>query len=239
MTSSNSHTTIVSPQLSPSPGSSQPKSGPNKTSSSVKKTGSSSPAHTTTLQPISPVDPAAGVSMISPAITSGAQYYKIGDWVTFAWNYTYLLRDPKAIDVLASLSQTSADGIGGVNTATYTLTTNMSYMATPTLLWDTGKWASSVTPLAGGTYTLVIYDADSPAGISANPKPGYFAMYDQFTFGMYTPAPYTALVPKYQCATCNAALSSTERMTLGFLFAMATITVLSFTWFASGSGVLF
>jgi hypothetical protein len=38
----------------------------------------------------------------------------------------------------------------------------------------------------------------------------------------------------FQCPTCNAAMSIAERQTWYAIGAMATLTVLSFTWFASG-----
>ena len=44
---------------------------------------------------------------------------------------------------------------------------------------------------------------------------------------------------EYSCATCkvNGALSSLERQALSVILAMGAITVLSFTWFASGFGL--
>ena len=44
---------------------------------------------------------------------------------------------------------------------------------------------------------------------------------------------------EWVCATCSGALSDMERQTLKFVFGMCAITVLSFTWFAGGCGVLF
>jgi len=125
--------------------------------------------------------------MITPAVISGPQYYKIGDWVTFAWNYTSLSATPSAIDVLASCA---------ANSATYTLTLNQSVSETGKILWDTGAYQSTATvPLLTNTYTLIIYAADS--SISAVPKAGYLAVQETFTFGMYTPQPYTPWTSKY------------------------------------------
>ncbi|OCL12764.1 hypothetical protein AOQ84DRAFT_140425 [Glonium stellatum] len=170
--------------------------------------------------------PAGGVQMVTPAAISGQQYYKIGEWLTFAWNYTSLSVTPTAIDVLATCT---------ANQGTYTLALNQSTKETGKVLWDTGAYQSTATlPLLTETYTLLIFDADS--SVSATAKAGYLAVYNQYTFGMYTPQPYTPW-SDFHCPTCSAALSSTERQTLGFLFAMCTITVLSFTWFAGGFGV--
>lgn len=90
-------------------------------------------------------------------------------------------------------------------------------------------------PLLTETYTLIIYDAGS--SISATAQAGYLAVYDSYTFGMYTPQPYTPLAD-FQCATCNGALGDMERRALGMMFGMCCLTVLSFTWFVSGTGVI-
>ena len=119
--------------------------------------------------------------MITPAVISGPQYYRIGDWVTFAWNYTSLSATPSAIDVLASCA---------ANSATYTITLNQSVSETGKIFWDTGAYQATATvPLLTNTYTLIIYAADS--SISAAPKAGYLAAQQTFTFGMYTPQLYT------------------------------------------------
>lgn len=119
--------------------------------------------------------------MITPNPFSGSQYYKIGDWVTFAWNYTSLSATPTAIDVLASCSK---------NSATYTIALNQSVKETGQVLWDTGAYQSSATvPLLTEVYTLIIYDADS--SVSATARAGYLGTFEQFTFGMYSPQPYT------------------------------------------------
>jgi len=181
------------------------------------------PAKTTEFDPRLP---AGGVSMITPAVLAGAQYYKIGDWVTFAWNYTSLSAPPKHIDVLATCS---------ANQATYTLAVNQTFQHTQKILWDTGAYQSSATvPLLTETYTLIIYDAAS--SISAQPQAGYLGVSDQWSFGMYVPQKYTPL-SSFSCATCNGAMSSTERQTLAFLVGMGTITVLTFTWFANSFGL--
>lgn len=193
------------------------------TKATVKTTHAGNSSATTQFDPRLP---AGGVQMVTPAAISGQQYYKIGEWVTFAWNYTSLSVTPTAIDVLATCT---------ANQGTYTLTLNQSTQETGKIFWDTGAYQSTATlPLLTETYTLLIFDADS--SVSATAQAGYLAVYNQYTFGMYTPQPYTPW-SDYHCPTCSAALSSTERQALGFLFAMCTITVLSFTWFAGDFGV--
>jgi hypothetical protein len=121
--------------------------------------------------------------MITPNVFAGSQYYKIGDWVTFAWNYTSLSATPSAINVVASCSQ---------NNHAYTLAMNQTYQATPSLLWDTGAYQSSaLVPLLTNQYTLVVWDAAEPS--TAVPRAGYLGTFSQFRFGMYVPQPYEPL----------------------------------------------
>lgn len=126
--------------------------------------------------------------MVTPSAIAGSQYYKIGDFVTFAWNYTSLSVTPTAIDVLASCS---------INSQPYTIAMNQSVQPTGAVTWDTGNYQSTATvPLLTETYTLVIYDAAKD--VSATAQAGYLGVYDQFTFGMYVPQKYTPLNGTYQ-----------------------------------------
>lgn len=121
--------------------------------------------------------------MITPSAIAQPSYYKVGDFVTFAWNYTSLSVTPSAIDILATCT---------ANQATYTLAVNQSVEETGRIVWDTNEYQSSATvPLLTETYTLLIYDSES--SVSATPRPGYLGTYNQFRFGMYTPQPYTPL----------------------------------------------
>ncbi|ORY14271.1 hypothetical protein BCR34DRAFT_560562 [Clohesyomyces aquaticus] len=195
-----------------------------KPTSTVKGTATGKSTHST---PPDPRDPAGGIAMVTPSLLAGPQYYKIGDWVTFAWNYTSLSVTPTAVDVLASCT---------ANQATYTLAVNMSVEATGKVLWDTGAYQSSATvPLLTETYTLMIYDAES--SISATAKPGYLAVFNQFTFGMYSPQPYTPWAD-YKCATCSAALSSFELLTLKTLLFTGCTTIGSLLYFSHSFGLL-
>ncbi|KAI7221162.1 hypothetical protein KC333_g1946 [Hortaea werneckii] len=204
-----------------------------KTGKSAKSTGTKTgktkdSASTTSIDPRLP---AGGISMITPnALTS--HYYKIGteagkNFVTFAWNYTSLSVTPSAVDVLASCS---------LNSQTYTIATNLSISdPTQSVVWDTGKYQESATvPLLTETYTLIIHDAAKD--VTATAGAGHLGSWSQFYFGMYTPQPYTPL-SDWVCATCNGALSSVERQTLGFMFGMATVTVLTFGWFTGAAGL--
>lgn len=173
--------------------------------------------------------PAGGIAMITPAITLGQQYFKIGDYVTFAWNYTSLEAPPTAVNVMATCT---------ANKQLYTIQMNQTVANnTGGVIWDTGSYQATAVqdPLLTQTYTLIIYDADS--SISATAQPGYLAVYSQYTFGMYSPQPYTPL-GDFRCVTCSGGLSDIERQAFGMMFGICIITVLSFTWFVGGTGVV-
>lgn len=123
--------------------------------------------------------------MITPAAIAGEQFYKVGDWVTFAWNYTSLSVTPSYIDVMASCT---------ANQATYTIAVNMSASNTQ-ILWDTKNTPTGQAPFLTEQYKLLIYDSDSNP--SAAPQAGYLAAFNQLTFGMYTPQPYVGWAGKH------------------------------------------
>lgn len=200
--------------------------GSSKATGSGSKTGSGTTSSKTSKTSYDARLPAGGVSLVTPAVSSGAQYYKIGNDVTFAWNFTSLSASPTAINVMASCS---------VNNELYTIAMNQSVDAT-SVVWDTGSYQSTAAvPFPVASYTLIIYDADS--SISAVAQAGYLGTYNQYTFGMYTPQAYTPL-NEFVCATCSGALTNVERNALSFLFGMGVVTVLSFTWFIGGLNVI-
>lgn len=172
--------------------------------------------------------------MITPAATLGAPYYKVDETITWVWNYTSLARNPAAIDILASFQPTN-----GVSPTPFTLALNETFEATQTFKWDTGKYTSATGPLPIGTYTLVIYDADAPGGVSATASPGHLGVWEQFSFGMYTKQASTLDVTYAEivCATCNSA-NGLQKMTIGALLATAGITVATFSWFTGGFAAL-
>ena len=186
--------------------------------------------------------------MLTPSALAQTTYYKIGDTVTFGWNYTSLSIAPSNVDILVSCS---------ANSATYTLSNNASFASTGSVQWDTKPDETGTAPLLTETYTLVIHDASKD--VTAVASAGQLGSYDQFYFGMYVPQAYTPRSGKqirkqshppaygdlkltvdgmaeWTCAVCSAALSDTERQALRFMFGMATVTVLSFTWFVGGFG---
>ena len=86
---------------------------------------------------IDPRLPPGGINMITPAPLSGSQYYKIGDYVTFGWNYTSLSVTPKSIDVMASCS---------LNNQLYTIAVNQSVESSQMVVWDTEAESTNSAP---------------------------------------------------------------------------------------------
>jgi len=126
------------------------------------------------------------------------------------------------------------------NSHLYTVAANQSVAqnATGAVTWDTNAYQTGADSyrLLTASYALVIFDAAS--SISATAEPGYLAPYNQYQFGMYIPQPPTSLAD-FKCATCkSAALGDMERMALATMLGMSVITVLSFTWFVGGLGVI-
>ncbi|GAB7350548.1 hypothetical protein MBLNU459_g1131t1 [Dothideomycetes sp. NU459] len=169
-----------------------------------------------------------GASMVTPAATASSSYYKVGDYVTFAWNYTSIKISPTAVDIVATCT---------ANQQTYTLAMNQTFNASGgEVVWDTGAYQSSATvPLLTEKYTLIIHDAAHDQ--TATAAYGGLAAYSQFVFGMYTPQSYTGLSEGWQCVTCSGAMTNMERQTLGVMLGVSALTIASFTWFAGGWGV--
>lgn len=166
--------------------------------------------------------------MQTPAVISGEQYFRIGEYVTFGWNYTSLLATPSYINVMATCT---------VNSQLYPIAMNQTVGSTGAVTWDTGAYqaTAAANPLLTDTYTLIIYDAES--SISAAAEAGYLATFDDYTFGMYVSQPYVPL-SEYVCPSCSGALSVMERRALGVVVGVSVITVLSFTWFVNGLDVI-
>lgn len=207
-------------------GSTAKETGSGKTTGTDKSSGGSKTTKSAQTKSFDPRLPAGGVSMITPNAMSAASYYKIHDWVTFAWNYTSLSVAPSYVDVLATCTK---------NQATYTIAANQSWSQQQTVLWDTGAYQASATiPLLTETYTLIIHDAQKD--VSATPGAGYLGTWENFHFGMYSPQPYTP-IQDYVCATCSGAMTRMEKQTWGFVFAMAGVTIMTFGWFTGIAGV--
>lgn len=162
--------------------------------------------------------------MVTPGALAGSQFYKVGDYVTFAWNYTSLSQTPSAIDILATCT---------ANQATYTIAVNQSAAQT-SVVWDTKNTPSGQVPFLTEKYTLLIYDAES--SVSAAPRAGYLGVFNTFQFGMYTPQPYVPF-SEFECANCNGALSHFEKMTLKALLFTTGTTIGSLVYFTYTFGL--
>ncbi|KAI5195581.1 hypothetical protein AUEXF2481DRAFT_45139 [Aureobasidium subglaciale EXF-2481] len=177
-----------------------------------------------------------GIAMITPDVYATSTYYKIGNFITFAWNMTSLSATPTALDVMASCA---------ANQHMYTLAVNQTVNGTSgTVTWDTGDYQSTATiPLLTETYTLVIMDAALPA-VSATAAYGHLPVYSGHLFAMYVPqsTDYHNTSGNdtqiYTCITCKSGASSLERQTLAVIFGTVFITIATFSIFVGGSGIL-
>lgn len=165
-----------------------------------------------------PADPPAGVSITKPATTgAGTALYRVGDNITFGWNYTNLQGTPTAIDVLASCASASQ---------TVTLTANMTFETNVNYVWDTNKNKDSAeNPLLNAEYTLVVKDSD--AQITDSPEAGYLGTYTGFRFGLYFSQPYVPL-KDWKCTICSAA-SQVNNPAMGLATTMSILAVLAAT----------
>ncbi|KAK4200554.1 hypothetical protein QBC40DRAFT_70112 [Triangularia verruculosa] len=203
-------------------------------SQSGKATGSSAPNGTSTDKPrktqFNPQDPPGMVVMVTPSAVEGYQLYKIGDHITWGWNYTNLQGTPTAIDVLVTNT---------VAKQTWTLTQNMTFQEQGSYTWDTGAYdrTAVASPLLVEQYTLLIHDTDT--GPTAAASAGMLAPFNSFKFGLYTPKVYTPINDGWKCASCNGASGmSIDSKAVAAAGVMSVITVLSFTWFVAGFGGL-
>ncbi|TFB01639.1 hypothetical protein CCMA1212_006168 [Trichoderma ghanense] len=206
-------------------GKSSTKKGASKTTDKdSKKTTTKKGSKSTDHEQFPAESPPGSVVMQTPGVfAQSAALYKIGDYITWGWNYTNVLGTPTAIDVLISCSTASE---------TWTLTSNMTFKTSAAYTWDSSVQESSVeSPLPVAMYTLIIKDSD--AAVSGVADAGYLGTFSSFTFGLYTPQPYVPF-PDWRCDACNAALSKFDHQVLGFAITMGLVTVLSFTWFVSG-----
>ncbi|KAJ6447037.1 chitinase [Purpureocillium lavendulum] len=196
-----------------------------------KKTGKATGTKTTKSSKHStfpPDSPPGGVSMITPnPMLQATPLYKIGDDITWSWNYTSLLGTPTAIDVVASCS---------VASNTWVVASNMSFETSVNFVWRTKKDAESVeNPLLTEWYTLRVQDSSLPS--DAAPEPGYLGVWSSFKFGLYTPQPYQPY-NEWKCpGKCSASSSIFASQSLGLALSMSALTFLSFTWFVGGLGI--
>ncbi|KAF9875640.1 hypothetical protein CkaCkLH20_07021 [Colletotrichum karsti] len=172
-------------------------------------------------------DPVGSVEMIEPARTAAAiNLYKIGDYVTWKWNYTNVQSNPTAVDVLISCSS---------RTQAWTLTQNMSFVEPATYTWDTSVQATDPSaPLGNDEYTLIIYDAESQ--VTATAAAGFLGSSNALKFGMYKPQEYQPL-NEWNCATCESAATALNAKPVDLAVAMSMLTIAGFTWFVAGLGV--
>jgi hypothetical protein len=142
--------------------------------------------------------------MLTPAATVTSPFYKIGDYVTFGFNYTSLSSTPTALNIYASCTSKPEYHYEVASNYTTGGTKNGTDDA-EMVVWDTSKHqALGQQALVLDTYTLVIYDADG--NDDDTPVAGYLAPFKGFKFGMYAAQDYSDSTDgEPQCATCSGA----------------------------------
>ena len=138
------------------------------------------------------------------------------------WNYTNVLAEPTAVDVLLSCSASSL---------LWTLTGNMSFQDPATYVWDSKvQMTDASKPLLTEEYQIIV--KDSEVDIDATPENGYFSKAN-LAVAVYIPKDPTPM-DEWTCPTCSGAIPELDHRALGFAATMCVITALSFTWFVTG-----
>lgn len=167
-------------------------------------------------------DPPGGASFITPDPRAGPALYKAGEEITFVWNYTNVLAEPTAVDVLLSCSAASA---------LWTLTGNMSFADPATYVWDSSEQQTDASqPLLTEEYMLIV--KDSEIEMDSTPENGYFTRQD-LGIAIYLPKDPIDM-DDWNCPTCSGGPPELGHQALGFAATMCVITALSFTWFVTG-----
>jgi hypothetical protein len=160
---------------------------------------------------------AGGITMMEPAQTGSASYYKIApsETITFKWNMTDLYVQPSNLTVVASCS---ANGntypVGPTDGAQNVFDGN-----TTEIHWVPYDWEQvpGQPRFAAASYVLQIWDERGPGSAR---KGGYLTPYSGTKFGMYIPQAYVPL-DQWKCATC----SSAQRL-IGEPFGLSIVTSL-------------
>ncbi|KAG6856161.1 hypothetical protein H0H87_006968 [Tephrocybe sp. NHM501043] len=152
---------------------------------------STSTGATTTTRRIPASDPAGLLTITQPPATL-TSYYKIApsNFVTFAWNFSYVQVTPTHLTVSAVCDNGNTYPVGptdGIIDGTAT-----------SVVWDLYSYQQNHpnTPLAQETYTLKIWDDRGPG---AGRAPGYLQANTGLKFALYSPEPYTGLADGKRC----------------------------------------
>ncbi|KAG6877740.1 hypothetical protein C0993_004454 [Termitomyces sp. T159_Od127] len=144
------------------------------------------PPASTTSRPRIPASAPAGLITVVQPPASVTSYYKIApsNFITFAWNFSYVLATPTHLTVSAVCDNGNTYPVGPTNGVIDGTATSV--------VWDLFSYqqSHSNTPLAPAMYTLNIWDDRGPG---AGRVPGFLQPYSGLKFAMYTPEPYTSL----------------------------------------------
>ncbi|KIJ63115.1 hypothetical protein HYDPIDRAFT_66668, partial [Hydnomerulius pinastri MD-312] len=176
-----------------------------------------------TPMPTIPQNAPAGLLTVTQPPQQSTSYYKIAQnqYITFAWNFSYILATPTHLTVSAVCENGNTYPVGptdGIIPGTAT-----------SVVWDTYAYQTShpQLPLAQAKYTLKIWGDQGP---DAPRAPGYLTPNSALQFALYTPQAYTPIGSGWSCAGCSSAMSQYITQP-AFTAVMATLLVM----FLSGS----
>jgi hypothetical protein len=169
-------------------------------SQSQSASGSQSRSSSSSYAPIPQTAPAGLLTVTQPPQTA-VSFYKVaqGQFITFGWNFSYVLATPTSLTVSAVADNGNTYPVGptdGIIPGTATQ-----------VVWDPYSYdqANPNTPLAQASYTLHIWDDRGP---DATRQPGYLQPNSALKFALYTPQPYTPIASGWTCGVCNGSLSN-------------------------------
>ena len=168
-----------------------PQSAMSQTANPSQNTASASASSSSVLR-IPASAPAGLITVVQPP-ASLTSYYKIApsNFVTFAWNFSYVLATPTHLTVSAVCDNGNTYPVGPTNGVIDGTATSVG--------WDLWSYQQNnpMKPLAQETYTLNIWD-DRGAGSAR--RAGFLQPYSGLKFAMYTPEAYTSLADGELCA---------------------------------------
>ena len=153
-------------------------------STTASTTATSSRATNSTVS-IPATAPAGLLTITQPPETTVA-FYKIApsQFITFAWNFSYVLSTPSHLTVSAICENGNTYPVGPTN--------GVIPGSATSVVWDVYGWDQSNpnSPLAQATYTLEIFDERGP---DSSRSPGLLQPNSGLKFALYTPQSYTPI----------------------------------------------
>ncbi|ORY79840.1 hypothetical protein BCR37DRAFT_75798 [Protomyces lactucae-debilis] len=160
----------------------------------------------------------AAASMMTPKNPQATPtYYKVGNPVTLAWNYSNVYIQPESVDIQAYCA---------INQHYYPIRLNTSYEQLTKVEWDTAAYQmEAAVPLLTAQYTLVLRNTEA-AETQATAPLGEMGVLRPYVFGMYLTQGYRDLEQstQRQCSLCFRG-SATRGQTRRGLLLMGSVAM--------------